>query len=130
MWLRGRHATPLVTTYFSPTLLPWELRIWESAFYSRMFFYLGLLSAFLRLPWDRQFDLKVSRASCWSSKHTTGPAICLNHSNPQKIHVWLWNVSFEISASYRVWTLFMISEHVKSLMFYPFGYRALQAVTK
>ena len=33
-----------------------------------------------------QFNLKVSRASCWSSKHSPGPTICLNHSNPQKFY--------------------------------------------
>ena len=27
---------------------------------------------------------KVSRASCWSSKHSPSPTICLNHRNPQK----------------------------------------------
>ena len=32
-----------------------------------------------------QFNLKASRASCWSSKHSASPTICLNHSNPQKV---------------------------------------------
>ena len=36
-------------------------------------------------PLGRQFNLNVSRASCWSSKHSPGPTICLNHNNPQTL---------------------------------------------
>ena len=53
-------------------------------FYSQAFFILHSFLLFSRLPWDRQFNLKVSRASCWSSKLSPGPTICLNLSNPQK----------------------------------------------
>ena len=60
--------------------------------FEREFFISGVslhtLLLLIRLPWDRQFNLKVSRASCWSSKHSTGPTICLNHSNPQKEVYW------------------------------------------
>ena len=37
-------------------------------------------------PRGRQFNLNVSRASCWSSKYSPGPTICLNHSNPQTLY--------------------------------------------
>ena len=42
------------------------------------------LRCFQGFPGSWQFNFKVSRASCWSSKHSLGPTICLNHSNPQK----------------------------------------------
>ena len=50
-------------------------------------FYFKLLPAFFSgFPGRDQFNLKVCRASCWSSKHSPGPTICLNHSNPQKFY--------------------------------------------
>ena len=51
-------------------------------------FYLARISAFLRLIWSWQFNLKISRASCWSSNHSRGLTICLNHRNPQNIYTW------------------------------------------
>ena len=39
---------------------------------------------FQGFPGSWQFNLRVSRALCWSSKHSPGPIICLNHKNPQK----------------------------------------------
>ena len=91
---------------------PWVLRIWESIFYSQEFFTLHSFLLVLRLPWGRQFKLKFSRDSCWSSKHSPGLAICLNHSNLQKRYGsrfylrvtagWLRN---EESASNGIWTL-------------------------
>ena len=45
--------------------------------------YLTLLPAVFKASPGRQFNLKVSRASCGSSKHSPGPTLCLNHSNPQ-----------------------------------------------
>ena len=69
---------------WSSSDLPRVLRIWESVFYSRAFFTLHSFLLVSRHPWGRQFNLKVSRPSCWSSKHSPGPAICLNHNNPQK----------------------------------------------
>ena len=39
---------------------------------------------FQGFPGSWQLNLKVSWASCWSSKHSPSPTICLNHSNPQK----------------------------------------------
>ena len=82
--LRGLNATPLVTSYFPPTLLPRVLQIWERVFYSQAFFTLNSFLLVSRPPRGPQFNLKVSRASCWSWEHSTGPTICLNHSNPQK----------------------------------------------
>ena len=69
---------------WSSSDLPQVLRIWESAFYSQAFFTLHCFLLVLMLPWGRQFNIKVSRASCWYSKHSPGPTIRLNHNNPQK----------------------------------------------
>ena len=101
-----------------PSLLPPVLQIWESIFLLSGFFYFILLPAF--------FNLKISRASCWSLKHSPSPTICLNHSNPQKFYTGrfysraragqsrninlcgelvLPNVSFEMFASHPIWTL-------------------------
>ena len=38
------------------------------------------------------------------------------------------NISFEIFASYGIWTLFAIGEHVTSLLSEPLSHRALQIV--
>ena len=59
----------------------------------RAFFTLGCVlhcppSCFWRLPWGRQFNLKVTRTSCWSLKHSPGPTICLCHNKLQKIYTW------------------------------------------
>ena len=50
-------------------------------------FYLALLPAFSRLPCGQQFNLNVSRASCWSLKHIPELTICFNHSNTQTIYM-------------------------------------------
>ena len=97
-WLTGRHATSLVTLIFIITMLltghhpcQWSssdlsrvLRIWENVFYSQAFLTLHPFLLVSRPPCDRQFSLKVSRASCWSSKHSPHLTICLNHNNPQR----------------------------------------------
>ena len=67
--------------------LPRVLRIWYSVFISQAFFTVHFFLLFSRLPWGGQFNLKVSRASYWSSKHSLGLTICLNHSNPQKRYI-------------------------------------------
>ena len=75
--------------------------------------------------------------------------ICLYHSNLQKICIGrfylrarvghsqsnnlyrelvLQKVSFKTFAFYRIWILFTVGSHVTSLMFCPFGHRALQTV--
>ena len=85
MWLTGRHATPEVSFALFPTqpFLPWVLRIWESVFYSQVFFTLHSFLLLSRPLWGRQFNLKVTRVSCWSSKHILRPAICFNHNSPE-----------------------------------------------
>ena len=47
----------------------WVLLIWESDFYSKPFFNVHSFLLVSRVPWSQQFNLKVRRASCWSSKH-------------------------------------------------------------
>ena len=71
--LTGHYATPVVTWWSiasAPDLI-------ERFLFSGVF-YLALLPAFSRLPCGRQFNFKVSRASCWSSKHA-----------PARIFVWI-----------------------------------------
>ena len=53
-------------------------------FYSQVFFTLHSPAGFKDSLGSRQFNLKISRASCSSSKHSPGLTICLNYSNPQK----------------------------------------------
>ena len=88
-----------------------------------------------RLPWGRQFNIKVIRASCCSSKHSPGPAICLNHSNPQMryggwfyLRVVAGRLRNEESASHGILSLFAIGEHARSLMIYPFHHKAIQSM--
>ena len=65
----------------SPALLTHPLlrvpRIWESIFYSQVLFTLWYFLLLSRLPWCLQFNLKGSRASCWSSKHSPSLTIAL-----------------------------------------------------
>ena len=137
-WLTGCHATPLVTlfiwyhhvTYRSPCHVsghPWST---TSATNLRERFLPCTPSCWAQaFPWSRQFNLKVSRVSCWSSKHSPEPTIRLNHNNPQTRYgvrlclrvmksglVWyVWSANKE-SASYGIRTLYTIGEHVRSLM--------------
>ena len=60
------------------------LWIWENVFYSQTFFTLHSFLLVFRLPWDRQFNLNIAQGfMVIFSKHSPGPAICLNHNNPQ-----------------------------------------------
>ena len=79
-WLMGRNARHWSHWF----LVPRVLRIWESVFYSQALFTLRSFLLVLRPSRGRQFNRKVTRASRRSSKHSPGPAICLNHNNPQK----------------------------------------------
>ena len=84
--LTGRYTTSLVTSYFPPnsvTASAMDLR--EHFFVFRRFLPWTLSCCFQGFPGSRQFNLELSRASCWSWKHSPSPAICLNHSNLQKI---------------------------------------------
>ena len=60
---------------WSSSDLPRVLRIWESIFYCQAFLSLHSFLLVLRLSWGWLFNLKVSRASCWSLKHSPGPTI-------------------------------------------------------
>ena len=91
---------------WSPSDLLQVLQIWESVFYSQAFFALHSFLLLSRPPWGRQFTLKVSRASCWSAKHSYGPTICLNHSNQQNSYtnrlvfkVYGWSAMWIICSS-------------------------------
>ena len=81
--LSPRYIQDNMSCQWSSSDLPRVLRIWESVFYSLTFFTLHSFLLVLRLPRGRQLNLNVSRALCWSSKHSPGPSICLNHNNPQ-----------------------------------------------
>ena len=53
------------------------------------------------LPSSRQFFLEVCRASYWSSKHRSGPSVCLIHSNPQSlIHLKFVFIHVNIAKSF------------------------------
>ena len=69
---------------------------------------LSLLLLFLMLLLFLKFHLK------WN--------FTLNHSFITKLIFPYHSQSSSLSASCRVWTLFAIGEHVKSIMFYPFGH--------
>ena len=69
----------------------WYLVIYRECYgFERAFFTLRCFLTytpscwFQGFPGSRQFNFRVSRASCWSSKHSPGLAIRLNHNNPQK----------------------------------------------
>ena len=66
--------------------LPWVLWIWESTFYSQAFFTLHSFLLFSRLPRGQQFNLKVSKASCWSWKWPQPNY--LSESQQSTIEVW------------------------------------------
>ena len=99
-------------------------------FYSQAFFTLHSFLLVLRPPRGKQFNLKISRASCWSSlKHSPSPAICWNHNNPQKgysgrfyLKVMAACLANGESASYEIWTLLEISEQARSLMLSSFDH--------
>ena len=85
LWLTERHATPLETfffwchhvTYRTPCHANGHLVIYSeccgfegACFTLRCFFTLQSFMLFSRLPWGQQFNLIVSSASCWFSKHS------------------------------------------------------------
>ena len=140
---------PLVTffwchlsTYRTPCHASGHLVIYQECYgFERMIFTLRRFlpytpsCCFQGFPGRGQFSLRVSRASCLSSKHNTSLTSRLNHSNPQKrydggfyLRIMVGRRRNEKSASYGVWTLFTIGEYVISVIFYPSGHRALRAV--
>ena len=72
----------LMSCQWSSSDLLQVLWIWESVFYYQAFLTLHSFLLVSRLPWGRQFNLKVSRASCWSLKHSPAVIIHLSHNNP------------------------------------------------
>ena len=126
----------LVTEVFAKEVIYRECCGFERTFLLSGVFYLTLLTAFSRLSWGQQFNLKVSRVSCWSSKHSPRLSLCITAIHKRFIcgrfylraragqsrninlygELILRNISFEIFASYRMWTLFAIGEHVTSLL--------------
>ena len=139
-WPSGT-APVLLTEHYAMPLITW----WSTAsatdlrerFLPSGAFYFALFPAFSRFPWGRQFNLKVSRASCWSSKHSPDPTNCLDHTihkrficgrfysrartgQSRNINLYgelvLQNISFEIFASYGIWALFATGEHVTRLL--------------
>ena len=61
---------------------------------------------FQGFPGSRQFNHKVGRTSCWSSKHSPALAICLNHNTPQQRYtgsvlskVYGWPTTWRICSS-------------------------------
>ena len=75
--------------------LPRALRFWVGIFYPQAFFTLRSFPTFLEQPafikvslGAGSYFLESCRASYWSSKHRSGPSVCLIHSNPQSfIHL-------------------------------------------
>ena len=61
-------------------LLPRVLRIWESAFYSQVFFTLHSFPAFVIASLGLQFSLQGERGSHWRLKHGPSPSVSLKHS--------------------------------------------------
>ena len=89
---------------------------------------------FQGFPGSRQFNLKVSRASCWSSKNSSGTTISLNRNTPQKSYSG--RSYLRVTAGRLIGnpplmgfrTLFTIGQHFRSLMVFPFDHRAIQSV--
>ena len=139
----GCYAKPLVTSCFPSNPVTTSAMNLREHFFNIRCFLPGAPSCCFQ---DFSgFNLKVSRTSCWNSKHSSGLTICLNHSNPQKIYMGRFylraragqsqninlygnNTSLKMFASYRIWTLVTVGEHVTSLMFYPFGHKDLQTM--
>ena len=83
------HVTYRTLYHASGDLLIYcECYRFERVFLLSGVFHLALLSAFSRISQGWKFNLKVSRTSCWSSKHSRSPTICLNHDNPHNIYMW------------------------------------------
>ena len=75
-----RDLRDVMPRHWSSSGLPQVTDLRESFSLSGVFY---LTLPFLLVLRSRQFNLKVSRTSCWSSKHSPGPTIHLNHNNPQ-----------------------------------------------
>ena len=121
---------------FSGIFLLWALWFWVVVFYPQAFLTLCSFTNifdstcdYQGLSGSRQFFLEVCRALYWSSKHRTGPSVCLIHSNPQSsyseqftfkfYHILSWITcckKFNLQTPYLFWTLFACSKsYVKTI---------------
>ena len=87
--------------------------------------------SFQGFPGSRQFNVKVSRTSCWPSKHNPGPAICLNHNNPKRGIVVGSVYGLQLAAYVKNLLLTRFEpfsrpvRYVENHMAYPFSHRAI-----
>ena len=92
----------------------------EWAFFTLHSFTDILTCIYQGFPRSRQFFLEICRASYWSSKHRTGPSVCLIHSNPQtsyserfsfkSYHTLAW-IAYGESLIYLLLTRFELSKY-------------------
>ena len=68
-------------------LCPLSLFSYSYSFFTLSSFSPCTLSCLSKLPWDWHFNLKVSRASCCSSKHSSGSTVCFNHTAIHKLNI-------------------------------------------
>ena len=133
---------------WSPGDLLQVLMIWEGVFYSQAFFTLHhcIFQGFLRFGSSTSksgglhADLRnivPAQLFVWITTIHRRFGIgrfCLRSrvAQSRSINFYrglvLQNISFEISASYGVWTFFEIVGYVINLMFYLFGHKVLQTV--
>ena len=72
--------------HFPPNSVYRECYGFERVFFTvRHFLPCTLSCCFQGSHGSGHFNLNVSTALCWSSKHSPDLTICLNHSNPQKV---------------------------------------------
>ena len=82
----------------------------------------GTIRFYQGFPGSRQLFLEICKATYWSSKHRSGPSVCLIHSNPQSfinlkfvfIHVNIGKVLLVVKTLIRsATTLFSSHENIK-----------------
>ena len=145
MWFTGRHATPLVPLFFGfNTLLTGRHAMSVVIYWSttnatdlRERFSLSGIFYFTLLP----AGFKASLVAGASPSKLARLYADLWNIAPAQLFVWIttihkivwWSVLFkgyswlanEESTFYGIRTLFTIGEHVRSLVLYPFGHRAM-----
>ena len=125
----GRHAMPVVIWWSTVSAIDCR----EHFSLSDVFLTFTSSSWFQDFPGSGQFNLKVTRSSCWCSRHSHGLDIGVNDNNPQKryggrfyLRVTAGQLRNEESASYGIWTRFIKGDHARSLMLYPFVQTVMQ----
>ena len=68
----------------SATVLSWRFSPTGVFYLTLLHRHFDSISIYQGFPGSRQFFLKVCRASYWSSKHRSGPSVCLIHRTPEK----------------------------------------------